>query len=52
VEGLTLVRRPCGLFGSCSADRVVVLEDPYGSVEFRSHLAEVYIKRALESVAA
>jgi CO/xanthine dehydrogenase FAD-binding subunit len=46
------VRWPSGLFGSGSADGVVVLEDLYGSVEFRSHLAEVYIKRALESVAA
>jgi CO/xanthine dehydrogenase FAD-binding subunit len=30
----------------------VVLEDLYGSVEYRSHLAEVYVQRALEAVLA
>jgi carbon-monoxide dehydrogenase medium subunit len=35
---------------SHATDDVVVLEDLYGSVEYRSHLASVYVKRALESV--
>jgi len=37
---------------SHATDDVVVLEDLYGSVEYRSHLAEVYVQRALESVLA
>jgi carbon-monoxide dehydrogenase medium subunit len=35
---------------SHATDGVVVLEDLYGSVEYRSHLAGVYVQRALESV--
>lgn len=35
---------------SHATDGVVVLEDLYGSVEYRSHLAEIYVQRALESV--
>jgi carbon-monoxide dehydrogenase medium subunit len=35
-----------------ATDGVVVLEDLYGSVEYRTHLAEVYVKRALEDVLA
>lgn len=35
---------------SHATDGVVVLEDLYGSVEYRSHLASVYVKRALETV--
>lgn len=37
---------------SHATDDVVVLEDLYGSVEYRSHLASVYVKRALEDVLA
>jgi len=37
---------------SHATDEVVVLEDLYGSVEYRSHLATVYVKRALEDVLA
>jgi len=33
---------------SHATDDVVVLEDLYGSVEYRTHLASVYVKRALE----
>jgi len=35
-----------------ATDGVVVLEDLYGSVEYRTHLAEVYVQRALEAVLA
>jgi carbon-monoxide dehydrogenase medium subunit len=35
-----------------ATDDVVVLEDLYGSVEYRTHLAEVYVQRALEAVLA
>jgi aerobic carbon-monoxide dehydrogenase medium subunit len=34
---------------SHATDDVVVLEDLYGSVEYREHLASVYVKRALEA---
>ncbi|MCL1602138.1 MAG: xanthine dehydrogenase family protein subunit M [Actinomycetia bacterium] len=37
---------------SHATDDVVVLEDLYGSVEYREHLAGVYVKRALEDVLA
>ena len=37
---------------SHATDDVVVLEDLYGSVEYREHLAGVYVKRALEEVLA
>jgi carbon-monoxide dehydrogenase medium subunit len=37
---------------SHATDDVVVLEDLYGSVEYREHLASVYVKRALEDVLA
>ncbi len=37
---------------SLATDGVVVLEDLYGSVEYRTHLAAVYVKRALEDVLA
>jgi len=33
-----------------ATDDVVVLEDLYASVEYRTHLASVYVKRALEDV--
>ncbi len=36
--------------GSLATDGVVVLEDLYGSVEYRTHLASVYVTRALEDV--
>ncbi|GMQ94015.1 MAG: xanthine dehydrogenase family protein subunit M [Acidimicrobiia bacterium] len=35
---------------SHATDDVVVLEDLYGSVEYRTHLASVFVKRALEGV--
>lgn len=35
-----------------ATDDVVVLEDLYGSVEYRTHLAKVYVQRALEAVLA
>ena len=35
-----------------ATDDVVVLEDLYGSVEYREHLAGVYVRRALEDVLA
>ncbi len=35
---------------SHATDDVVVLEDLYGSVEYRAHLASVYVKRALTDV--
>jgi carbon-monoxide dehydrogenase medium subunit len=38
--------------GAHATDDVVVLEDLYGSVEYREHLAGVYVKRALEDVLA
>ena len=37
---------------SHATDGITVLEDLYGSVEYRSHLAKVYVKRALEDVLA
>jgi carbon-monoxide dehydrogenase medium subunit len=37
---------------SHATDDVVVLEDLYGSVEYREHLAGIYVKRALEDVLA
>lgn len=37
---------------SHATDDVVVLEDLYGSVEYREHLAGVYVRRALEDVLA
>lgn len=37
---------------SHAIDDVVVLEDLYGSVEYRGHLAKVYVQRALESALA
>lgn len=37
---------------SHATDDVLVLEDLYGSVAYRSHLASVYVKRALEDVLA
>ena len=37
---------------SHATDDVVVLEDLYGSVEYRQHLAGVYVRRALEDVLA
>jgi carbon-monoxide dehydrogenase medium subunit len=37
---------------SHATDDVVVLEDLYGSVAYREHLAGVYVKRALENVFA
>ena len=33
-----------------ATDDVVVLDDLYGSVEYRAHLASVYVRRALEDV--
>jgi aerobic carbon-monoxide dehydrogenase medium subunit len=33
-----------------ATDDVVVLDDLYGSVEYRTHLASVYVRRALEDV--
>ena len=33
-----------------ATDDIVVLEDLYGSVEYRTHLASVYVRRALEDV--
>lgn len=35
--------------GSHATDGVVVLEDLYGSVDYRTHLAGVYVQRALEA---
>lgn len=35
---------------SLATDGAVVLEDLYASVEYRTHLASVYVKRALEDV--
>ena len=35
--------------GSHATDGVVVLEDLYGSVDYRIHLAGVYVRRALEA---
>ena len=35
---------------SHATDDIVVLEDLYGSVEYRTHLASVYVRRALEDV--
>lgn len=35
-----------------ATDDVVVLEDLYGSVEYRTHLAGIYVQRALEAVLA
>jgi carbon-monoxide dehydrogenase medium subunit len=37
---------------SHATDGVVVLEDLYGTVDYRTHLAAVYVKRALEDVLA
>ena len=37
---------------SHATDDVVVLEDLYASVSYRSHLAGIYVKRALENVLA
>lgn len=37
---------------SHATDDVVVLEDLYGTVEYRVHIAGVYVKRALEEVLA
>jgi carbon-monoxide dehydrogenase medium subunit len=37
---------------SHATDGVVVLEDLYATVDYRTHLAEVYVKRALEDVLA
>ncbi|MDK1019113.1 MAG: xanthine dehydrogenase family protein subunit M [Actinomycetota bacterium] len=37
---------------SHATDDIVVLEDLYGSVAYRSHLAGVYVQRALEEVLA
>jgi carbon-monoxide dehydrogenase medium subunit len=37
---------------SHATDDVVVLEDLYGSVEYREHIAGVYVQRALEEVLA
>lgn len=33
-------------------DEVIVLEDLYGSVEYKSHLAKVYTRRAIEKAIA
>jgi carbon-monoxide dehydrogenase medium subunit len=35
---------------SLATDGVVVLEDLYGTVDYRKHLAETYVRRALEDV--
>lgn len=35
-----------------ATDGVTVLEDLYGTVDYRTHLAQVYVKRALEDVLA
>ena len=35
-----------------AAEGVTVLEDLYGSVEYKTHLASVYVKRALEEAVA
>lgn len=35
-----------------ATDGIVVLEDLYGTVDYRTHLAQVYVKRALEDVLA
>ncbi|MEN8237729.1 MAG: xanthine dehydrogenase family protein subunit M [Actinomycetota bacterium] len=37
---------------SHATDGVVVLEDLYGTVDYRTHLAEVYVQRALEDALA
>ena len=37
---------------SHATDGVVVLEDLYGSVEYRTHIARVFVQRALEKVLA
>ena len=36
--------------GSHATDGVVVLEDLYATVDYRTHLADVYVQRALEDV--
>jgi carbon-monoxide dehydrogenase medium subunit len=38
--------------GSHATDGVVVLEDLYATVDYRTHLADVYVQRALEDVLA
>ena len=38
--------------GSRATDNVVVLEDLYATVDYRTHLADVYVQRALKDVLA